>query len=173
MLQFVGVSQPSFEKIELDDYIPLVIRWGEQDFYPKLYWSIADESSLLEIVIDAQTQVIRSVKVTLARKYIHPSEIHIDTSLSYHSGVPICNTDFSSNAEFREGYFREKGTFELHIGKNHAGIIFSDNSLAFQIVSGRVRFGLDKNNYLCMMEIVDFTDEDMAQLTETLKYQSQ
>lgn len=182
MLKIVDVSEQLPEIMEFDDYIPLIIRWGEPDYLdpknlmmqvPKLYWSISNQYLLLEIGIDSQIRIIREIKVVLAgRVTIQPSESHINVNLPARSGMPICQIDGdSSSIELTNGYYRENRTFELHIGSNHLCVIFSNLEVVSQIVCGRVRFGLDVNNYLCMVEVSGFSGEEIAQLTETLKYQ--
>ena len=182
MLQFVDVSDFIHESLELDDYVPLIIRWGELEYLdpnnwmmlpPRLYWSMSDERSLLEIGIDSKSGIILFIKVVLAgRVTIHNSEFHINASLPARSGVPICKIDdWSSSIEFPSGYYREEKGFELHLGSNHVCVIFYDLEVVSQIVCGRVRFGLDLNNYLCLLEVVGFSDEEIEQLTETLRYQ--
>lgn len=182
MLKCVDVSEIIPESIELDDYVPLIITWGEPDYLdpsnlmrlaPKLYWSIGDKFSLLEIGIDSEIRIIRVIKVVLAgRVTIQPSEFNINASLPARTGMPICQIDDSSSSiELTNGYYRENGTFKLHVGSNHLCVIFSDLEVVSKIVCGRVRFGLDLNNYLCMLEVVAFNGEEISQLTETLRYQ--
>ena len=182
MLKIVNISEILPEIMELDDYIPIIIRWGEADYLnprnlmmltPKFYWSISDEFSLIEIGIDSENRIIRVIKVVLAgRVTIQSSEFHINPSLLAQSGMPICQIDEqSSSIELTSGYYRENGTFELHIGSNHLCVIFSNLEVVSQIVCGRVRFGLDLNNYFCVLEVVGFSSEEIAQLTKTLKYQ--
>ena len=67
-------------------------------------------------------------------------------------------------------YIRQEGKFKINIGKNYLCVILSEENIVSQIVCGRVRFGLDLNHYLCMLEVVGFSGEEIAQLTETLRY---
>lgn len=110
--------------------------------------------------------------VLAGRVTIQNSDFHINASLPARSGMPICKIDdWSSSIELTSGYYREEKTFELHLGSNHVCVIFSDLEVVSQIVCGRVRFGLDLNNYLCLLEVVGFSDEEIEQLIETLRYQ--
>ena len=76
MLEFVDVCDSPSEKVELDYYVPLTIRWGDQEYFehknflmmePKLYWSLGDNKSLLEVGIDPPLKIIRFFKVVIDR----------------------------------------------------------------------------------------------------------
>ncbi|MCU0544291.1 MAG: hypothetical protein MUE44_19290 [Oscillatoriaceae cyanobacterium Prado104] len=183
MLKFVDVSESLPESIEFDDYVPISIRWEERDSLasqnlmgrvPKLYWSIGDQYSLVEIGIDSQMKMIREITVVVAGLVtIQPSEFHINASLPAKLGRPIFQIDGDpSSIELAHGYYyRENGTFKLHVGSNHICVVFYNLEVVSQIVCGRVRFGLDLNNCLCMLEVVGFSAEEIAKLTDTLQYQ--
>jgi hypothetical protein len=177
MLQLIDVSEPIPARVELDDYLPLIVRWGDSNenlmALPNLYWGIGNRYSLLEIGIEPELNVIRVVKVVNAGQFIiYDSQVQIDSKIPAQLGLPICNTaDWSLSPNFTNRFFREDGTFELHIGKNHVCVVFSPDQVISQLVSGRVRFGLDQNNYLCMLEVGEFSDQEMARLIDTLKHQ--
>ena len=176
MLQLIDVSESIPARVELDDYLPFIVRWGEPNENlmapPNLYWGISTEYSLLEIGIEPELKAIRVVKVVLPGRFIiYDSQVHIDAKTPARSGIPICNTtDWLSNPNFTNRFFTEDGTFELHVGKNHVCVIFSTHQIVSQIVSEKVRFGLDQNNYLCMLEVGEFSDEEMVRLIDTLKH---
>ncbi len=178
MLQIINISDEIPETIELDDYLPIIVRWGNQDLNlfsrPRLYWSILGEYELFEIGMDANTQVITVMKIVNIGKNTvkYNSNLGISPTIASSYGVPIFNiADWSSSPNFfNENYFREQGSFEIHVNNNHIYIIFSFQDVISQIVSGRIRFGLNTNNYLCALQIDNLSPEEMVGFLGTLKF---
>jgi hypothetical protein len=174
MLKIIGVLELLPESVEIDFYVPIKIRWGndEDNELPHLFWSIAgnDGYCLLEVGMNLENKAIEVITVVLpGKQIIQDSNVHLDTLLPSKSGIPVCSTDdWPLSGYSRDLYFREISDFEFHVGKNNICIVFIPiQNTVSQIVSGRTRFGLDKNNYLTMVEITKLSDENMKLLKES------
>ncbi len=168
------------EKVEIDDYVPLVVMWGTSseiepkdylEIEPKIYWSLASKETLLEIGIDVISQCIRVVKLVLTGEY-YESESGISPDIPSQTGLPVFDiSDWDKSHYLTDYSFRDEGSFDLYVGKANICIFFSKNELKYQIISGRTRFGFDKHNFLCALEIDDLIAEEMEKLVGTLEYQ--
>jgi hypothetical protein len=168
------------EKVEIDDYVPLVIMWGtsnevETEDYlevePKLYWGFTSKETLLEVGIDTASHCIQVVKLVLTGKY-SSSESRISTDIPSQTGLPVFDiSSWDKKHYLTDHYFREEGSFNLHVGKKRICIFLSNNATKKQIVSGRTRFGFDENNFLCVLEVDNLSAKEMENLIGTLEYQ--
>jgi len=166
MLKSSEISKTRPETVLTDDYIPMRIIWEVSAIWPPIYWRILDTKSLLEIGIDPRTRIILSLTLTLAENiYCHSSE-HIPPEIENQIGTPIFNTD-----EWPvDRYLDESGSFHVHLGESHILIDFSfGKDITSQIVSGRVKFGFDKEGFLRSIEVVDLNTKENLQLKSSLR----
>jgi hypothetical protein len=180
MLKLCSKLEVLPEKVEIDDYLPLVIMWGTSneiepkdylEVEPKLYWSLASKETLLEVGMDTTSQCIQIVKLVLTGKYCE-SESGINSDIPSQTGLPTFDiSDWDKSHYLTDYSFRDEGSFDLHVGKTKICIFLSKNEAKHQVISGRTRFGFDEHNFLCALEVDDLLAEEMEKLVGTLEYQ--
>ncbi|GFZ32148.1 hypothetical protein CSC2_26740 [Clostridium zeae] len=168
MLNVVKMNSTIAEKIEIDPYVPVKIRWGQWNLVkePTIYWRTGDfKNSLIEIGIASKSGVIRSFTIVHS-KDIFLDSTHIEFTKSYVEGTPMF--DLSNWPE--SGRLDESGIVEIHYNEGELTVILSKNTVTTKIVSGRIYFGLDTNSNVCAIGICEFSDMEKVQISDTLKY---
>ncbi|MFM1652570.1 hypothetical protein ACI7RC_10790 [Brevibacillus sp. B_LB10_24] len=167
MLELLKVYKVSDERIEIDPYIPIDIRWELDNTHDRtLYWRTGDfKKSLLELGMSSQG-VIRSITLTQTDNYFLDSLESNLIGLSVSSGLPVFNV-----AKVPEnGFLDEEERFEVHLRDKEVCIKFGKSkNLTSLIQSGRVRFGIDQSGLLSMVAVVNLTELEYLQLKNTLQ----
>lgn len=174
MLKVKAISSELNASIELDDYIPLTIRWGENSSElklqdpPSLFWTIGIQNSLLEISINSESGFIRTLKVILAGEItLECSNKTIDPKIPMQKGTPILNTTSWSSTR----RLREDKEFAFYIDGSHLLIVLSQEEIVSRVESSQIQFGLNQDNCLCAVQVNDFTDSDISLIKSTLARQ--
>ncbi|WP_052304536.1 hypothetical protein [Paenibacillus larvae] len=168
MLQVDRITSISEENIEIDEYIPINVKWiaNQQAFDGTLYWRTGDfKKSLFELAISKRNGCILSLTLTLVDK------THIDI-IGYSEiiapiikGLPL----FKTKGMFQNGFFDEVNEFTIAVNNNAIRIIFHPKfPIVKQIKSGRIKFGLSEQNLLTMIEITELSKEEHKELLRSL-----
>lgn len=166
MLQFLDVSSFVSEKIEIDDYIPLNIEWVGSGISPPYYWRTGNFcTSLLEIGIAPESQMIRSMTLTLADRINAGLGDLTLAGLPSLFGLPIFKPkDWSVDI-----YIDEVRDFEVFVGKTNLLLsLMPIDQIISTVTTEQVRFGLSGENYLVGIEVFDLTDEEILKLQSAL-----
>jgi hypothetical protein len=171
MLQFSFLSKPLKEDINIDIYIPLNIKWNTnlQLGESNLYWRSGDlKTSLIEIGLEPNNGVINSITLSLVSdidlKESFPDDI--GENIPIQKGLPAFKiSDWPKN-----GYKNDIKAFKVCLNNNGQLYIFFCNTykLSSKIISGRVNFGFDEQEYLCFFGINNLSNIEIKQLKDAL-----
>lgn len=168
MLNISKLNDRIPEIIEADPYIPIKIKWGKWNELEEstVYWRTGDfKKSLIEIGIASESGLIRSITVVTADKIFFDIKKFI-LSENLKNATP----------SFSIGYWKqnrrldENGLLEIHYNDNEINIVLSTNTITQTIVSGKVCFGLDSSSNLCVISVLQPSQEEMLQIKDTLEY---
>lgn len=166
MLKLEDVTNSIKETIQVDDYIPLSVRWINSNLdSPRLFWRTGNfKTSLLEIGIDSKTGIIRSITLTFTER-ISVCEAEVTDSPSV-EGTPVFQiADWGS-----EFYLDVSQDFDTYLSGQNLNIVLGGNKSVGKIVrSGRVTFFFDSQNVLKQLEILQLTEEEFMQLSNHFK----
>ena len=170
MLNVVKVNSAIAEKIELDPYVPVKIRWGQWNLIaePTIYWRTGDfKNYLVEIGIASKSGIIRSFTV------VHTKDILLDaTQVAWPKSIEEGTPEFNIREWSESGRRDEKGIAKIHFNGSELSMILSKNTITKKVISGRVCFGLDNESNLCVISVFGLFEEEKAQILDTLKYMS-
>lgn len=168
MLNIVNLKSTITEKIEVDPYVPVKIRWGQWDLTlePTIYWRTGDfKNSLVEIGIASKSGIIRSFTVVYT-KDIFLGGTQVQWSKSDEEGTPVFNI-----SEWTEsGRLDENGLAEIHYNGSELSVLLSRNTITRRVVSGRVCFDLDNTANLCAITVFSLSEDEKIQISDTLEY---
>jgi len=187
MLKVLEIQEPVHEKIELDEYITLKIRWPENELSyvdDKLYWHTGDlKSSLLEIGMSAKTGVLRSLTI-VSVKSVKFGTFEMTSHNQTEYGLPIfCTASWpgtkpepkpetnNTGSRNRKNHIFDQGIFEMQCGIDKIDLVISRKACQKSINSGRVSFGLDSENCVANIVVFDLCEDEMNKIVDTIKNQ--
>jgi hypothetical protein len=168
MLNVFELSDKVFEKIEIDPYIPIKIKWGDWDILVEetIYWRTGDfKKSLIEIGIASKSGLLRSLTVVHSDK-IYFKEKSMNLTDAIEEGIP----KFIISDWPECGRKDECGLFEIYYQEDEVNLILSTNKVSKKVVSGKVSFGLDDISNVCIVSINELSSEEKIQIKDTLEY---
>ncbi|MEV2910173.1 hypothetical protein ABNF65_16450 [Paenibacillus larvae] len=169
MLEVERITSISKESIEIDEYIPINVKWiaNQQAFDSSLYWRTGDfKKSLFELAISERNGCILSLTLTIVDKTYINSFDYSEIMVPIIEGLPL----FKTKGLFSNVFFDEVNEFILAINNNALRIIFEPQPIIVkQIKNGRIKFGLTEQNLLSMIEITDLTKEEHEVLLRSLR----
>lgn len=184
MLKIANIKQSVFEKILINtEGYPMSIELGEVTINGYLRWnplnitkaypqhelgySIGSSNhQLMYIFFGDRAKTIHSIDLCCFDKYVKHDEVVLYKNVKTCEGAPA--VDISTWPKRREwseeleSYTHENVDFTVYVGASSIAIDWSDiNNTVAQVVAGRVRFGLDSNDNLSSLEVVDFKKEEI------------
>lgn len=154
--------------IEFDDYIPINIEFGKWNISiePTIYWRTGDfNNTLIEVGVGSEKGILRSITLILA-KHIniieHNDELNPNNLME---GIPIIKIE----GGLKNTYTDQKGKLDLLLYNNKIKIVFSNTDVKSCIKSDRVCFGIDENDFISYIEIVDISEYERNKLLEFFK----
>ena len=168
MLKLLKVDQVVKEKIKVDDYIPIKVVWKELEEYPEpiINWRTGEiDNSFFEIGLSEATGMIRSLTL-VSLKEISYSPIQNCTNIKEEEGTPVFYIKDKKNDYVIDDF----GMLKVQFYNGQLDIIFSDNNVKKRIISGRIYFYTDNDMNLCKISICSLTDQEKAQVEDTLNF---
>ena len=168
MLKVLTIIPTIKEEIEVDQYIPIKIRWVQHDASVEelIYWRTGDiKKSMLEIGISAVSGEIRSLTIVSADKISFVSEKFPECD-AFESGTPV----FDINNWIGKRTVDDAGLFDVQYFNEKLNMIISENHVIKKVISGRVSFGLDANMGICTISVNNLSDDEKFQIKDTLEY---
>ena len=168
MLKVVKINPVIKEKIEVDQYIPIKIRWSEFDSNNKkiIYWRTGDiKKSMLEFGISAISGEIRSLTIVFADKISFALKDFSGCN-TFERGTPV----FDVSSWIGKRTVDDRGLFEVHYCNEKLYMIISENSISKELISGRVSFGLDAGMNICRISVNGLSNDEKFQIKDTLEY---
>lgn len=168
MLNVIKYEKTVKEVFEIDPYVPLKIRWGEWNIIEEhtLYWRTGSlKKSLLEIGIASRTGLIRSVTIIHCDKIFFDREV-IGSTVPEETGTPVFDIRRANSRDVVD----DPGIFEIIYETNKLSLTLSKNRITKNLISGRVRFGLDSGSNVCMIHIAVFNESESEKLKDALLF---
>ena len=168
MLKVVKVIPVIKEKIEIDQYIPIKIRWVpiEESAGKLIYWRTGDlKKSMLEIGLSAVSGDLCSLTVVDIDILFFTSEKHVK-GVSCEEGTPV----FDVSNWIGKMTVDDIGLFEVRCYDKSLDMVISKNEIDREIISGRVSFGLDTDMNVCMISVNDLSDDEIFQIKDTMEH---
>ena len=142
------------EKIIFDDYIPIQVEFNHSIDLGKdriLYWRIGDfKKSLMEISISENSCKLLSLTLTLFNKINKDiKRKNSGDEILKKEGLPII--DIKKWPKNR--YLDVNKEFKVDVGHESIIIKIENKNIKFEIVNGKVSFGIGEDNDLCKIEI--------------------
>jgi hypothetical protein len=166
MLQIIGITEPHDEVLEVEYVVSIKWRrvWGST-----IYWRTGDlQRSFIEIGYNQPDGRLVDVTLLLATEVVPWSEDYTGIAnlcASQQSGLPVCN---ASAWPPDERYVDDPGPLRLVLGQNRLSIQFAEPSQATSCISTRyVDFGVKADGALCVIEVRDLSDAQMASVRLT------
>lgn len=170
MLKVLELHKVVKESIEIDQYIPLKIRWGLWTHLNEeiIFWRTGNlNTSMLEIGISSKSGIISSLTVICAdRIFLNNKDTVLFKNKLKEYGTPI----FNIHSWPKSKTIDDPGFFEIQYYNNEVNLCISTNKVVKNIISGRVCFGLDSDFNLCFIKITQLSDKENYQIKDTLRY---
>jgi hypothetical protein len=168
MLKVIDVLDVKSELLELSGYT-LCMRWNNLYPHGHVFWRTGNfRSSLIEIGVNAENHSIEVFKiVNIQKEWVFAEEIaDFDApQLQHQTGLPVCDW-FSFQPS--PSTLDEPGIFNLFIGSSHLTITLKNSPQLNKVLTAqRARFGIDSENYLAAVQIVDLLPDEIVTLKST------
>lgn len=149
---------------ECDGYVPLVLRWPKSASFPPLYWRLGDfERTLIELGINDENGAICKVTVTSVERLAEMEPEHWSVE-SVVLGLPCCDLTLWADDERR---IDERCEVKAYlVGRKFVLTVDEStiSSLKKAYRSGNVAFIVDEADRLRVLEVVDLSDAEAAEL---------
>lgn len=168
LLKIEKIHEEIKETIEIDQYIPIKIKWGKWDLCSEntFYWRTGDfKKSLIEVGIASKSGLIRSVTLVHS-DYISFEQMENDLTNTVEHGAPM----FLINSVEEKTRLDEQGMLRVNYSSCTLGIILSSNPIVKKVINGRVVFELDNCSNVCRITITNLTTNEDIQIRDTLNF---
>jgi hypothetical protein len=167
MLKVSKIIPPIKEEIEIDEYIPLKVRWHPVEYIEeRVYWYTGDlEKSLFEVGVAKDSGEIHSLTIVGVGNISFLAEDRPACG-NIEKGMPV----FSTSEWTGQKHVNEAGMFEIQCCNDGVILFLSNNHVVKEILSGRISFGLDKEMNVCKIYIRNLSDDEKYRIEDSLKW---
>ncbi|MHB2138635.1 hypothetical protein ACX64L_11885 [Pseudomonas monsensis] len=157
MLKINDIGECEGNVVEVDEYVPLTVRFGSGRDASPLYWRAGNgKDSLLEVGLSASTGKIISVTVvTIPSVALQYYECQMK-SCAFDVGVPLfCVDGWASRESYSNRFLDDFSVgFDLFVDADRACIVFDVQQEIVQLVrNGSVSFGVSSRDELLSIEV--------------------
>ncbi len=168
MLRVDGISNQTKEIVEIDEFIPLKIRFDNWDSSKEniYYWRTGDfDNTLFEIGITSMSHSIHSITIVQGDKnsfeYIN-YKINSESNIKTY-GIPKCNIEKWEKNRILD----ESGPFFVYFNEESIVVVFNKERVTQRVVTnGRVEFHIDNENFISSIQLNDLSYKEKQFLLE-------
>lgn len=182
MLKIIGTTADAQASLELDPHVPFTLRLGIPPAQASFIWDCSEKqssqgSTIVEIWVHPKTAAIH--KVTLVS--IDParvkqlSEPDSGPTIPTPGRIPVCDTipwtrmkAWNNPEQPAKMNVSETSQVDFVLGSDFASLRLSPGEPASWIVNQRARFGVNAENVLCRIDLINLRPEDIADLREAV-----
>lgn len=175
MLTITGRAESPRATLELDPHVPFILSIGNAPGQGEslIWYCEPDNRSVFEVWLDGKTGALHRVALVA----INPKRVsRIDVSDDGPSVPTSGRVPVGDIAEWRDpkvvrnlDQITESDPFTLVIGVNFISIRFGQGDEPKEwIVGQRSRFGVDKSNHLCRVDLIGMTPQDIASINDAV-----
>jgi hypothetical protein len=160
MLKIIGSVKVNDSHLQVDEYVPLSFKCFEASSVMPFYWRTGDlRKSLIELKLNRDSGAIFSVTATLLPYPAHLHTCDWNPEIIQIEELPICDISRWNGNKHRD----EKYELLTYLHKDSVLIYFENNTeiKTFYKV-GRLSFGVDDANTLCLLKFDDLTKTEIA-----------
>lgn len=157
------------EQITIDPYVPIDVKWGNWNEVEEntRYCRFGDfKKSLLEVGVGSKSGLIRSITLVEAKEIYLNNSKYSYKMINCEQGIPILSADGWTGTDRLD----IQSQLVVSTLDDEVVLSFGDGTAVKCIQSGRVKFGLNKFDELCIIIVGDLTVGEMNELNSSLKY---
>lgn len=175
MLKIEEIDSSLTSKIEVDEYVPFSILFGEESLSPPLYWRGGDgKFSLVEIALNRKSGAIQGLTLTsLDIDNVRKANGFFSEEFT-EEGIPVCDLSewcaIDSSGEFSSNFHDEFNLkMELEVGQNFVLLTLSKEDMATRYIrNNNVRFGVNSSGYLCSIWISELSISEVETIVSAI-----
>lgn len=167
MLLITRVAEYKQELFRIDPYT-FGVEWNGEPGESHVYWRTGDfHRTLMEIGVVHRTGRLHSIElvdVTEINTWLETDVNIRNMSIPKQHGIPICDLSLWPSVWSSKDYvLDEVGTLRVRVGRDFVSIEFSERGhVVSAILAERVSFGCDQQGHLCLIDIENISEHEMA-----------
>jgi hypothetical protein len=168
MLKINSIGECEGNVVEVDEYVPLTVRFGSGRDASPLYWRAGNgKDSLLEVGLSASTgKIVSLTVVTIPFVALQHYECLVGSG-AFDVGVPVfCVGGWASGGSYSNRFLDDFSVgFDLFVGTDRACIVFDVQQDIVQLIrNGSASFGVSSRGELLSIEVSCLDVDKMALL---------
>lgn len=175
MLKIIGRADVPQSKVELDPYVPFIVRLGEENrkYRSRICYFQPDDKSIFEIWLDGETAEIHRVALVIAEpaRRVESGKPDDGPRALTKGNAPVADASRWEDPKVRNNFSQltVADSFEVVFGKDFVSVRFTAAGAPKDwIVNDKSRFGVDAENRLCRFDLINLSAADVSGIRAAL-----